>query len=126
MPVPRPFEVLALPPAAIFGNELAVPRSGALRQRRSGRLSHEAEQLLREAIEDPHGTVLSLDTLGGSHVQTNEKDFVVANDPRSEALWKGAVEELVDQGFLKQRDVDGEVFTVTNHGYRAGDQIRSG
>lgn len=110
-------------PGTDSGTGLAQREVGGELSPRPSGLTPEAEQLLGEAIQDKHGTVLSLDTLGGSHVQTNEKDFVVAGDPRSEALWKGAIEELVALGYLRQRDLEGEVFTITNHGYRMGDRV---
>lgn len=84
-------------------------------------LSPDATELLLEAIQD--GTVLSLDTLGGSHVQTNGKDFVAPDDRRSEARWKAAVEELVERGLLRQTDLEGEVFSVTDLGYKTGDRL---
>lgn len=87
----------------------------------SGGLSAGAQELLVEAIQD--GTVLSLDTLGGSYVQTNGKDFVAPDDRRSEARWKGAVEELVERRLLRQTDLEGQVFSVTDLGYKTGDRL---
>ena len=42
-------------------------------------------------------------------------------NPRAEARWRAAVEELVERGLLEVRDLKGEVFGVTDPGYRVGE-----
>jgi Domain of unknown function (DUF4062) len=84
-------------------------------------LSNEARQLLGEAANGTHSTIMRADTMAGSHVQANGKDFVVQNDKRSEARWRAAVDELERQGFIEDRGGKGEVFFVTNSGFEAVD-----
>jgi hypothetical protein len=83
----------------------------------------EARDLIRAAATDRHGTVLMTQTLGGMSVETNERDFVERGNARSEAQWRRAVQELVQRGWLEQRDYNGEVFSVTDEGFRVADLL---
>jgi hypothetical protein len=84
-------------------------------------LPDDARQLLREAALDKNGTVLMIETMGGMSVETNERDFVERGNARSEAHWRHIVKNLVQLGFLAQRDRDGEVFSLTDQGFRVAD-----
>ena len=87
-------------------------------------LSAEASVLLREAIQDPHGVVLMTLTTGGLGVETNGRDMVgEPRNPRAQARWRAAVGELVERALLEQRDLKGEVFEVTDQGYRVGELL---
>ncbi len=86
-------------------------------------LSNDANQLLIEASTDPHGTVLATTTMSGLSVQSNGRAFVEAGDPRSEARWRGVIQELVRNRLLEQRDHNGEVFSVTDIGYVLADRV---
>jgi hypothetical protein len=86
-------------------------------------LSEETRQLLKEATRDRNGTVLMTDTMGGLSVETNGRDFVSKGDARSEAQWRRAVQELSQRGLLERRDARGEVFSITDEGYRVGDLL---
>ncbi len=87
-------------------------------------LSTEAKTILLEASEDSSGTVIKLAYIGGFHVQTNGKQFVDAGNPRSRAAWEGAIDQLCRFGLLQERGYKGEVFGITNEGYRVADAIR--
>jgi hypothetical protein len=87
-------------------------------------LSPEAGALLREAIQDPHGVVLMTLTTGGLGVETNGRDMIAEpSNPRAQAGWRAAVRELVERGLLEVRDLKGEVFEVTDPGYRVGELL---
>jgi len=88
-------------------------------------LSDSARELLFEAVKDKNGAIMMLDTLGGSHVETNGRDFVQAGDTRSAAQWRGAVEELERLGFVEDRGGKREVFFVTHRGYDVADRLQS-
>jgi len=88
------------------------------------RLSSEAEQLLLASSEDPGGTVMCVPTLQGLVVSTNNRGFSESNNPRSQARWKAAVEELVALGLLEPLGEKDEVFGITDAGYEAADRIR--
>jgi hypothetical protein len=87
-------------------------------------LPDEARQLLAAAVADRNGTVLMTETMGGMSVETNERDFVDRGNARSEARWRRAVQELLQRGWLEQRDHNGEVFSVTDEGFRAADLLQ--
>lgn len=87
-------------------------------------LSDAARDLLIEATKDGSGTILCVAVIGGYHVQTNGKDFVERGNPRSEARWKGAVAELRQEGLIEDRGYKGEVFSVTDEGYRVADLLQ--
>ena len=89
-------------------------------------LPEEARQLLQAAAADRNGTVLMTETMGGMSVETSERDFVDRGNARSEARWRRAVQELLQRGWLEQRDHNGEVFSVTDEGFRAADLLRPG
>jgi len=88
-------------------------------------LSEAARELLLEATQDPAGAILQIGTMGGMHVQTNQRDFVEGGDVRSAARWRGAVGELQNQGLGEDRAGKGEVFFMTDAGYRVGDLLRA-
>jgi hypothetical protein len=67
-------------------------------------VSAEARELLIEAGRDQHATVLRTESMGGLSVETNRRDFVNRGDARSEARGRRIVRELVERGFLEQRD----------------------
>lgn len=75
-------------------------------------------------MQDPHGVVLKTLTMGGLAVETNGRDMLnEPRNPRAEARWNVAVEELIRWGFLEGRDIKGEVWSVTDQGYRVGDRL---
>jgi hypothetical protein len=87
-------------------------------------ISREAGQLLTEASKDRNGTVLMTETFSGLSVETNGKDFVQRGDPRSEAKGRQIVRKLVELGLLEQRDSEGQVFTITDEGFRVADLLK--
>lgn len=88
-------------------------------------LSNEARDLLLEAVKDPQGVIMSRRSFDGLAVQTNRKNMVTApKDGRCEALWEGAVDELVQNDLIANvGGVIGELFRVTRTGYQLADQL---
>ena len=86
-------------------------------------VSAAAQQLLREASKDPHGIVMRVETMGGTFVQVNGQQFVEPESPRSEALWRAAVDELHYAGLVEDRTGEGSLFYVTDAGYFAADAL---
>lgn len=80
-------------------------------------LSPEAQQLLTQAILDPHGIVMVTSTLAGLTVASNSHSFADQGNARSEAKWRSVIQELVARGYIEQRDQEGQLFGVTNAGY---------
>ena len=63
-------------------------------------LSTEARTVLCEAAEDRSGKILMTKTLGGFSIQTNNKQLCVPNDPRVEAAFRAAVNDLISRRLL--------------------------
>ena len=87
-------------------------------------LGEAARELLAEASKDKHGVIMSLMTLGGSRVQTNNRDFTAPGGAKTEARWRGAVAELHRLGLTEDRAGKGEVFFLTDKGYRVADLLQ--
>ena len=86
-----------------------------------GRAAHE---LLTEASKDRQGVVMSLQTMEGSSVQTNGRNFAERENSRSEAQWRGAVAELDKLRLIEDRAGKGEIYFVTDEGYRMADLLK--
>jgi hypothetical protein len=56
-------------------------------------------------------------------VQTNGKSFTDPSNARSEARGRGAVKELQSLGLVEDRSYKGEVFSVTDAGYRVAELL---
>lgn len=88
-------------------------------------LSDAAKELLIEVARDQNGRVLKARFLGGMTVNANGKSFVQTGDPRSAAMLEAAIEELCELQLLQERGHKGEVFSITNEGYRMADLLRA-
>jgi hypothetical protein len=86
-------------------------------------LSDAARELLREATKDATGTIMCLAMMGGSCVQTNGKAFTEPGNARSEARGRGALKELQNLDLIEDRSYKGEVFSVTDAGYRVAELL---
>ncbi len=89
-------------------------------------LSKEARELLLEAVKDPHGSVIRVMTSGGLTIQANSRNMVTEpHDGRCEAIWQGALDELLENDLLADRGYKGEVFQVTREGYALADRLKA-
>jgi len=84
-------------------------------------ISDDAKQLLLEASKDQHGYIHKLESLGGLEILTNSKSFAIFGDPRSEARWVDALEQLCRFDLVTQEGK--ESFRVTNYGYEIADEL---
>jgi len=87
-------------------------------------LSHAAQTLLKEASLDGQGTILHLRTLGGTTIKTNGKNLITHNEHREVAKWEAALNELLSAGLIQDRGHKGEVFELTDEGYKWADVIQ--
>jgi hypothetical protein len=87
-------------------------------------LSDEAKQLLIEASLDAHGTILKIEAMDGMHISTHNTQFGEKGNPRLEAKWKAAVNQLVSLQLIEDRGYKGEVFVITDEGYRIADILK--
>jgi hypothetical protein len=86
-------------------------------------LSEEAKYLLIEAAKDPNGNILMHRAFGGLGLQVNKKKFTEPGNPRAEARWEAALEELINGGFVKPYGDQGVIFKITDAGYRLADRF---
>jgi hypothetical protein len=91
-----------------------------------GPLSEEARELLTQAAVDRNGIVMRLLTMSGLGIQTNDRQFAERGDPRSEAVWDGALLQLRNLDLLRDVGHKGEVFKLTAKGYEIADRIEGG
>jgi hypothetical protein len=103
----------AAEPSAILledGNSSGSPRVGS-----------DALQILKEAAADPDGMVLIHRYIGGSEITAGRKKMNEGNDRRTIARWEAAVGELHGAGYLTDINGKGEMFQITNEGYKMAD-----
>ncbi len=88
-------------------------------------LSDEAKELLVEATKDKQGYILKLGTMDGTAIQTNGRNVVPNQEPRTIAKWEYALNELIENDFVEERGHEGTSFAVTHQGYEYADQFQS-
>jgi hypothetical protein len=86
-------------------------------------LSKDAQELLLESSRDRSGYIMWIQTLNRFDIQTNDKGFVEAGNPRSEAKWKKAVQELERDGLAER--LSESVLQITSDGYAMADNLAS-
>ena len=62
-------------------------------------------------------------TMGGLIIRANGKGFVESGNPRSEAVWDEAIEQLVSHELIQKRGYKGNLYAVTNVGYKIADSF---
>jgi hypothetical protein len=113
---------LALTVQRYFGQEaLAAVLDFATPESDSMTLSKDAEELLLETSRDRSGYIMWISSMDGFDIQTNNKSFLETGNPRSEARWKHAVQELEKHGLLER--LSDSVLQITNAGYEQADRI---
>lgn len=90
-------------------------------------LSGEARQLLIEASSDKAGTVQKREFLGPNSPQlhSNGRSFIEPNEPRTRALWLGALDELIDNDLIDEAGDSGSIYRLTSKGYSVSDHYRN-
>ena len=86
-------------------------------------LSEEATTLLTEATKDSNGIIMRIRYISGMDIGTNGIHYIEKNNPRSQALWESAVDQLVQKGLIKDRGFKGELYQVTAEGYEFVDNL---
>jgi hypothetical protein len=88
------------------------------------KLSEAASRLLIEATQDKGGALLKVRSSSGLTIQTNDRNMVDDQHPRTQARWEGALNELENVGLVEDRAHKGAIFAVTDEGYRVADLLR--
>lgn len=86
-------------------------------------LTDEARILLKESSLDPHGSIMYIRYIGGTSLQTNNKNLINTNERREVAKWESALKELEQKDLIVDKSHKGEVFAITNLGYQIADMI---
>ena len=86
-------------------------------------LSLEEKSLLKEASKDKSGFIMKTRVNAGLIIQTNRRNFVEARNPRSEAMWTAALDNLLKLELVKPLNHKDETFKVTLKGYVEADSI---
>ncbi|UZS62377.1 DUF4062 domain-containing protein [Pseudomonas syringae] len=86
-------------------------------------LTDEAKRLLKEASLDPHGHVMHIRYIGGVSLQVNGKNMISSDARREVARWEAALHDLVRAGLFIGRGHKGEVFELTDLGYKVADTL---
>jgi hypothetical protein len=99
-----PLADLISPPAVLATPALETPS-----------ISSDAIELLHEAASDRNGLIGISNALNRRSLGTNQKEFG-AEDARSWARWKAALEELVEAKLVEH--AGDQIFAVTDRGYK--------
>lgn len=86
-------------------------------------LSSEAASLIVEASKDRAGIIMSVRYISGQAIQTNGINFADSGDRRSIARWEAGLDELIREGLVAPRGTKGEIYEITNNGFRVADQL---
>lgn len=87
------------------------------------KLSSEAKSLLIEAAKDPSGSVRFAQYLDELSISVGNKNFVERN-PRSEAKWKKALNDLIKLELVEQ-DKKGYFYPLTEKGFDLAEKLIS-
>lgn len=86
-------------------------------------LSDEAIELLKEAAQDDSGMILKVEYLSGAHIETHGKQYGVESH-RVFVRWEHALQQLISEDYVVARGHQGQVFELTDSGYRLADQLK--
>jgi hypothetical protein len=63
---------------------------------------------------------------GGFNHNHKWKTLIEPGNPRAEAKWKAAVDDLETMGMIEPLSPERTVFQITHGGYQAADRVRQG
>ena len=84
-------------------------------------LSDDDRELLNAAAQSQRGDITHVGTFGGVRIGAGDREFIEADNPRSEARWLHALQELEDKGLIEPLSPKRQVFRVTHTGYQIAD-----
>jgi hypothetical protein len=87
-------------------------------------LGNDAKALLLGIAQDHEGVIMRFRTATGLHIKAGGRDFVSDREPRTEARWQSALNELVGHSLVVDRSGKSEVFGITNLGYSFADELQ--
>ena len=63
-------------------------------------LSDDERELLNAATQSQSGEIKRVSTVGGVRLGAGDREFIEADNPRSEARWLHAIQGLEDKGLI--------------------------
>jgi hypothetical protein len=93
-------------------------------QRRNGILEPDAQRMLKNAASD--GYVRISHYIGGTDVAAGAVNFTEHANGRIIARWKAVVDQLAGRGLIEDTTGAGQIFAVTDAGYKAADALSDG
>ncbi len=87
-------------------------------------LSPQAQEILLAAASEEYGTIMFVELSGGCHLQVGERSLIEDQSSRNVAPYKSAMLFLEEHGLIRDRNYKGELFEVTDEGYRVADSLR--
>lgn len=92
--------------------------------KKSNKININSCVMLAYASDDDNGEIVYVEYLDGASIMTKNTEFIKYNTPREVAMWKAALNELREQGYLECKGDKDKIYTVTNSGYVFSDQIK--
>lgn len=86
-------------------------------------LSGKARHLLKGASKDSNGIIMYLRHMDGTDLETNGKNLIKNQSRRTIAKWEAALQELVDEKLVVERDLEGEIIEITERGFQVAGAI---
>lgn len=80
--------------------------------------------LWKEAVRDPQGIISVTKELSGLSIRTSKRTFFDRGNARDQALWIGAISDLLGHGFIEDKNGRNEVFQLTHRGYIEGEALQ--
>jgi hypothetical protein len=87
-------------------------------------LSAEARKVLVTAVAGNGRITNVISSRAGRSISASGQVLNEPRNPRSEAIWEGAIHDLVACDLLKDKGYKGEVFGVTDRGYKVADVLQ--
>ena len=111
--------------AAVDTNRAVGPQSssGVPPEASASEISADAANMLLAASGSPSGRLFKVSLMAGTIMQAGAESFGELSNPRSEARWKSALEELLVRRLMRHEI--GDCFEVTNDGFIFADRIRA-
>ena len=86
-------------------------------------VSTTAHRYLKAAAESRDGTLTLFEAMGGVQISANDVQLLEDLAPRAQAQARAAVQELEAAGYIEDRGGQGELYFVTDAGFRVADTL---
>jgi hypothetical protein len=122
----NPFLRNVLSEAEAPGQERQISSAGDAIEPIKETLSTEAQQLLIKAAQDENGSVTRISTANRYLLRTNGKFVTTSTEPRVNAIWEDAFQQLLVMGMLTPTPTSDRIFKMTKKAYELVDRLNTG